>query len=102
METLSFAALPFAALQLTQVLMLDGDILIGRWFLTGNEAGYLAALRPDPAGTILRLLWPCHHLDPPDFTAPAGGPQPIRPLFYNCRPVYTDGYTHDRLEPHEP
>ena len=38
------AALPFGMLQLAQVLMLDGDILIGRWVLDGQQAGLLAAL----------------------------------------------------------
>ena len=41
---LILAASSFAALQLAHVLMLDGDILLGRWVLAGNSAGQLAAL----------------------------------------------------------
>lgn len=41
---LTIAALPFAALQIAQVLSLDGDIFLAKARLEAEQAGYLAAL----------------------------------------------------------
>ena len=43
-QVLWIASLPFAGLQLAQVGLLDGDILIGKTILSGEDAGLLAAL----------------------------------------------------------
>ncbi len=44
LKSLALAALPFGVLQVAQVLITDGDVLVARTVLSGQEAGYLAAL----------------------------------------------------------
>lgn len=41
---LGVAAVPFATLQLAQVVILDGDIFLAKQYLTNSETGYVAAL----------------------------------------------------------
>lgn len=43
-QALGLAALPYAALQLAQILALDGDILLAGLLLVEGDAGYLGAL----------------------------------------------------------
>lgn len=43
-RTMAVAAIPFAVLQASQVVLLDGDVVIARLFLDAREAGYIAAL----------------------------------------------------------
>ncbi len=43
-KTLGMAAIPFAVLQLTQVVALDGDIFIARALLPDDQGGFVAAL----------------------------------------------------------
>lgn len=44
LKGLAIAALPFGVLQVAQVLITDGDVLVARAILSGEEAGFLAAL----------------------------------------------------------
>ena len=43
-KTLGLAAVPFAVLQATQVIALDGDIFVAQTLLPASESGYIAAL----------------------------------------------------------
>lgn len=43
-KTVAVAAIPFAILQVTQVVALDGDIFLAKALLSDIEAGYVAAL----------------------------------------------------------
>lgn len=44
LRRLLMIALPFGALQLAQVILLDGDVFFGRAFLSAEDAGNMAAL----------------------------------------------------------
>lgn len=44
LKDLSFAALPFAILQGAQVILLDGDIFLAKFFFSATDAGLIAAL----------------------------------------------------------
>lgn len=42
-RAIGIAALPFAALQVAQVILLDGDVVLAQFLLSDTEAGYVAA-----------------------------------------------------------
>ncbi len=43
-RSVALAAFPFALLQASQVVLLDGDVILARLYLDADESGYIAAL----------------------------------------------------------